>query len=185
LNERTFHGGADRLRDPARVELMEIDRVVILSCEGISVRSMLDVGTGTALFAQAFAKAGMSVAGIDISEDMLSHARRFVPEGNFTTGNIEKIPFDDGSFDLVFLGHVLHEADDVIQALAEALRVAKKRVAVLEWPYVGGAMGPPIEHRLRNEDIISGAQSAGFLNVNNIRLKHMDLYLMDKIFKRE
>jgi ubiquinone/menaquinone biosynthesis C-methylase UbiE len=179
LNERTFHGGPDRLRDPVRVSLMEIDRVVTLSCEGISVRSMLDVGTGTALFAEAFFKAGMSVAGIDISEDMLSHARRFVPSGNFKTGSIEKIPFDDGSFDLVFLGHVLHEADDMMHALSEARRVARIRVAVLEFPYVEEAMGPPIAHRLRPEDIVAGAQEAGFVKVNNIRLKCMELYLMD------
>ncbi|MBL0177102.1 MAG: methyltransferase domain-containing protein [Ignavibacteria bacterium] len=30
------------------------------------------------------------------------------------------MPFEDASFDLVFLGHVLHEADDLLHALAEA-----------------------------------------------------------------
>jgi ubiquinone/menaquinone biosynthesis C-methylase UbiE len=179
LNERTFHGGADRLRDPVRVALMEIDRTVTLSCEGISVHSMLDVGTGTALFAEAFFKAGMSVAGIDFNEDMLSLARGFVPEGNFKTGEMEKIPFEDKSFDLVFLGHVLHEADDLVQALTEARRVAIQRVAVLEWPYGGGAMGPPLALRLRPGNIVAGAEKTGFVNVNNIRLKNMELYIMD------
>jgi ubiquinone/menaquinone biosynthesis C-methylase UbiE len=92
---------------------------------------------------------------------------------------MEKIPFGDKSFDLVFLGHVLHEADDMTHALTEAFRVAKVRVAVLEWPYVEEALGPPIAHRLRPGDIVAGAEKTGFLNVNNIRLKHMELYVMD------
>jgi ubiquinone/menaquinone biosynthesis C-methylase UbiE len=179
MNERTYHGGADRLRAKERVELLEVDRVVQSVCTGTELHSMLDVGTGTGLFAGAFAHTGMAVAGVDISEDMLAHARRFVPAGDFRIGTMEKIPFEDKSFDVVFLGHVLHEADDVSAALVEAKRVAKKWVAVLEWPYAEEDKGPPLAHRLRSEDVIAGAQKAGFAKVNNIRLKHMEFYLMD------
>jgi hypothetical protein len=76
----------------------------------------------------------------------------------------------------------LHEADDVSAALVEAQRVAKKRVAVLEWPYMEEDKGPPLAHRLRSEDVIAGARKAGFAKVNNIRLKHMELYLMDVLY---
>jgi 2-polyprenyl-3-methyl-5-hydroxy-6-metoxy-1,4-benzoquinol methylase len=66
MNERTYHGGTDRLRQKERTELMEIDRVVLLSLAGISARSVLDVGTGTGLFAEAFAQKGLRVACGDI-----------------------------------------------------------------------------------------------------------------------
>ena len=37
---------------------------------------------------------------------------------------MEKLPFEDKAFDLAFMGHVLHEADDLLTALKEAQRVA-------------------------------------------------------------
>src|SRR5271157_1156822 len=144
MNERTYHSGPDRLRELGRMALLEPDRVVRLTCEGVEIRTVLDVGTGTAIFAEAFKRAGLTVAGIDISEEMLAEARRFVPGCDFKLGSMEKIPFPDASFDTVFLGHVLHEADNVATALTEARRVAKNRVAVLEWPYVAEDKGPPL-----------------------------------------
>ena len=179
MNERTYQGGADRLRLKERIELLEIDRVISLSIAGTGARSVLDVGTGTGLFAEAFAQSGLQVAGIDINENLLAEARRIVPAGNFKTGSMEKIPFDDKSFDLVFLGHVLHEAGDLSTALSEALRVASQRVIVLEWPHIEEEMGPPLMHRLQPEEVISGAQKAGFAKVHDVRLKRMELFLME------
>ena len=179
MNERTYHGGADRLRLKERIDLMEIDRVVSLSLAGIVVRSVLDVGAGTGLFAEAFAQSGLQVAGIDINENLLVEARKFVPAADFKVGSMENIPFDDKSFDLVFLGHVLHEAGDLSSALTEALRVAQKRVVVLEWPPIEEEMGPPLSHRLQPEAVIAAAQKAGFAKVHDVRLKHMGLYLME------
>jgi ubiquinone/menaquinone biosynthesis C-methylase UbiE len=92
---------------------------------------------------------------------------------------MEKIPFGDKSFDLVFLGHALHEADDISTALAEALRVARRRVVVLEWPYIGQDQGPPLAHRLRPDKVIACAKNTGFANVENAHLKHMELFLLD------
>ncbi len=51
------------------------------------------------------------------------------------------------------MGLVLHETDDAAQALAEARRVARLRVAVLEWPYRDDEMGPPLAHRLSAEAV--------------------------------
>jgi ubiquinone/menaquinone biosynthesis C-methylase UbiE len=179
MNERVFHGAADRLRRPERIALLELDRVVALSIEGQTAQSMLDVGTGTGVFAEAFAKAGLRVAGIDINEELLNKAQGYIPAGDFRTGSAEAIPFEDRSYDITFLGHVLHEADNLTAALGEARRVARMRVAVLEWPYIKEEMGPPLAHRLRGEDIEAAAQSAGFAKVETVRLQHMVLIRMD------
>jgi ubiquinone/menaquinone biosynthesis C-methylase UbiE len=179
MNERVFSRDAARLRDKTRTEMLEIDRVASLSVEHLKVSSALDVGTGTALFAEAFAKKGLTVAGIDIKDNMVNEAKRLLPEGDFRIGSAENIPYENGSFDLVFLGHVLHETDDTAKALMEAHRVARKRVVVLEWPYVEGKMGPPLAHRLRPDKVRDSATSAGFKKVEDITLKHMVLYRMD------
>lgn len=179
MNERTFGGEAGRLRDPARLALLEVERVVAASLEKLAIRSMLDIGAGAAIFAETFFQKGLSVAGVDISEKMVAAAKGLLPQGDFRVGGMETIPFETGSFDLAFLGHVLHEADDTTKALSEARRVARQRVVVLEWPYVEEKIGPPLAHRLRPEQVIDSANSAGFKTVAIVPLKHMALYVMD------
>ena len=176
MHERRFHGEPDRLRSAERIALLEVERVVALSMEGLAVKSVLDVGTGTGVFAEAFSKLVSEVTGIDTNGELLTVARRYVARAQFQEASAEKIPFADGSFDLAFLGHVLHETDDPLKALEEARRVARSRVAVLEWPYQEEAQGPPLKHRLSPDAIQDLAGRAGFRKVESITLVHMDLY---------
>jgi ubiquinone/menaquinone biosynthesis C-methylase UbiE len=175
-HERRFHGGAQRLRAPERLALMEVPRVVQLSLEGVEVQGILDVGTGSGVFAEAFAARTPSVTGIDPNSELLEVARAAVPGATFIEAAAEKLPFNDASFDLVFLGHVLHETDNPAGTLHEAKRVAKKRVAILEWPFRKEDQGPPLEHRLPSSRIMDLARQAGFSAVERIELSHMDFY---------
>ena len=176
VHERRYHGGAEKLRAPRRLALMEIARVVQLCLEGSRASSVLDVGTGSGVFAEAFSSGSLRVTGIDPNSELLDIARRLVPGGTFVEATAEKLPFDDASFDLVFLGHVLHEIDNPDAALSEAKRVAKERVAILEWQYRKEEMGPPLEHRLQSARIMDLARRAGFTGVKRIELSHMDFY---------
>jgi ubiquinone/menaquinone biosynthesis C-methylase UbiE len=175
-HERHFHGDPDRLRSPERVAMLEVERVVALSLEDLVVKSVLDVGTGTGVFAEAFSKLVPDVTGIDTNIDMLALARSYVPGAQFTEGKAEAIPFEDGAFDVAFLGHVLHETDDALKAVREARRVARSRVVILEWPYKKEQEGPPFALRLRPEAIEDFAGQAGYRKVENLKMNHMVLY---------
>lgn len=177
-NERRFHGAPERLQSPERQALLEIDRVVALCLAGIKTGRVLDIGTGTGLFARAFVAKGCTVTGLDINEALLEYARKAVPAAVFKKGKAEELPFGDDTFDITFMNHLLHEADDPVQVLCEAGRVAQTRVAVLEWPYVVEEKGPPLDHRLSLEAVSGMAQEAGLTGLKYIRLAHMDLYLM-------
>jgi ubiquinone/menaquinone biosynthesis C-methylase UbiE len=176
MNERTFHGEIERLRDPKRVALLEVERVVALTLEGIEAKNVLDVGIGSGIFAQAFQAHGLAVAGVDTNPEMVIAASEYVPGGEVRLAAAESIPYSDRSFDLVFLGHVLHEADDPVKALSEARRVAQKRVAVLEWPYREEAVGPPLAHRLKPAHVMALAQESGFAGCETMLLEHMVLF---------
>jgi ubiquinone/menaquinone biosynthesis C-methylase UbiE len=178
-HDRRFSGGADRLRSVERIALMEVPRVVELSREGAAVSELLDVGTGTGLFAEAFAALGVAVTGIDVNAELLMAAVRLVPSGRFLEASAERLPFADRAFDLVFLGLALHETDDPLAALKEARRVMRYRTAVLEWPYRGGPPGPPLEHRMKEETILGQASEAGFSKTRIVRMQSLDLYLLD------
>ena len=175
-HERRFHGQADRLRSPDRLARLEVPRVVALSLENLAVATLLDVGTGTGVFAEEFARQGLAVTGVDVNPELMSLAREYVPTGDFKTAPAEQLPFPDRSFDLVFLGHVLHETDQPFTALREARRVARGRVVVLEWPYREEPHGPPLEHRVSPETVAKLVSDAGYQTLEALTLSFMDLY---------
>jgi len=111
---------------------------------------------------------------------MVTMAKQFVPAGNFIQGTVEKIPFGNNAFDLVFLGHVLHESDDLLKALSESQRCAAQRVAILEWPYRREENGPPLEHRLKPEEVLAAAAPLNFSRVETIPLNHMVLFRLTR-----
>jgi ubiquinone/menaquinone biosynthesis C-methylase UbiE len=179
MHEKRFEGDIDRLRIPERVERLEVERVVDLCLEKVKFHSVLDIGTGSGLFAEAFSKRGLEVSGMDANPEMLITARQFVPSGNFREGTAEALSYPDGFFDLVFLGLVLHEADESLEALQEARRVAKKRVCILEWPYRDGSFGPPLAHRLKPDDLVGLFQKAGFRKWKATDLSNTILYRLE------
>jgi len=162
MHEKRFTGDIERLRSSERVEQLEVERVTALCMQGGQFASVLDVGTGSGLFAESFSKHGLEVSGVDASPEMLAAARQFVAGADFREGSAEALPYPDDSFDLVFLGLVLHESDDPLKTMQEARRVARQRVGILEWPYREGAFGPPLAHRLSPEDLADKFHKAGF-----------------------
>ena len=121
MNDRVCRD-SDRLRNPERLLRLEIDRVAGLCLEIPGTRSVLDVGTGTGVFAEAFVARGLAVTGVDIQESMLEGARSHVPAARFLLAPSECLPFEDGVFDLVFMGLVLHETESA-ERLAPRERV--------------------------------------------------------------
>jgi len=176
MHEKQFDGSIERLRSPERVARLEVERVAGLCLESGNFKTVLDVGVGSGLFAEAFYRRGLKVAGVDINPHMLPAARQFVPQGDFQEASAEVLPFLNATFDLVFLGLILHESDDPLKALQEARRVARKRVCILEWPYLQSEFGPPLAHRLKSTDIADMAHQAGFTHLENIPLTHLAFY---------
>jgi ubiquinone/menaquinone biosynthesis C-methylase UbiE len=176
MHEKRFEGDIERLRSPERVNMLEVERVVHLCLNGKRSGSILDVGTGTGLFAEAFAKHGMEVSGVDANPEMLITARKFVPQGDFRTGSAEALPYPDASFDNVFLGLVLHESDEPLLVLKEARRVAKQEVSILEWAHRTEEFGPPLAHRLKSVQLMEMVKQAGFSHHETFPLLKLMLY---------
>jgi SAM-dependent methyltransferase len=96
---------------------------------------LLDVGCGSGLALRLAADRGASVTGLDASSGLLEHARRRVPGAPFVQGELEQLPFADGSFDVVTGFNSFQYAAQPAVALAEAARVLAPggRVLYLNW----------------------------------------------------
>ncbi|MBI5444408.1 MAG: methyltransferase domain-containing protein [Deltaproteobacteria bacterium] len=81
-----YKGKAERLHAPERLARLEVDRVVSLAREGLTLGSVLDIGTGTGIFAEAFSLLGLKVSGIDSNAGLLEVARARLPGLEFVEG---------------------------------------------------------------------------------------------------
>jgi len=176
--DKLFKGDIERLRSPERIARLEVERVVELSLEKLYVTKVLDIGSGTGLFSEAFALRRLNTTGIDINPAMITAATELVEDAKFRCAAAESLPFPDKSFDLVFMGHILHESPTPVQVLQEARRVAKYRIAVLEWPYRAEEVGPPLEHRITPEAVKKASHKAGCIQFEKQELEHMTFYRM-------
>jgi SAM-dependent methyltransferase len=96
---------------------------------------LLDVGCGAGLAAQLAAGLGARVSGIDAAPAFIEIARERLPGGDFRVGDMEELPYTDGSFDLVTGFNSFQHAANLVAALSEAKRVVRRggRVAVVTW----------------------------------------------------
>jgi SAM-dependent methyltransferase len=86
---------------------------------------LLDVGCGTGVACQLAVQRGAEVDGIDATLEALEIARARVPQGAFHVGDMEQLPFDTASFDVVTGFNAFQYAANPVQALTEARRVVR------------------------------------------------------------
>lgn len=95
----------------------------------------LDVGCGAGMAANLSAALGAKVAGIDAAEMLLEIARERTPGGDFRQADLEALPFDDDTFELVTGFNSFQFAGDPALALREAGRVTKPggMIVIMTW----------------------------------------------------
>jgi len=93
--------------------------------------SLLDVGCGTGWFTRRAAADDLVATGLDPNAAWLDYARAHSsPALNWVEGDARDLPFADASFDHVLSIAALCFVDDERQAVAEAVRVTRRRFAI-------------------------------------------------------
>ena len=108
----------------------------VLEAAGVTTGvRLLDVGCGAGLALQMAAERGAQVTGIDAAAGLLEVARSRVPTGDIRQGELEELPYADGSFDVVTSFNAVQYASDPVAALREVRRVAVEggKVAIVTW----------------------------------------------------
>ena len=113
-----FHTSTERLRE------------VLDLAQPQAADLALDVATGTGNTALALAPFVRRVVGLDLTREMLAHARRLTEErsianAEWVLGDASRLPFADRSFDLYTVRAAPHHFTDFDGFLSEALRVLK------------------------------------------------------------
>src|SRR5688500_10973368 len=110
---------------------------------------ILDVGCGTgrslAYFAQQFPAA--ILAGVDPTTELLDEARKKVPAARLHVAVGQRLPFADGSFDLVVATGILHHVADPAACIREMFRVSGAAVLISDHNIF--AFGSTLARRVR------------------------------------
>ena len=94
-------------------------------------QDVLDIGCGAGAFLRLVAERGANAHGIDASEALLALAHERVPDADLRRGDMEALPYADGTFDLVTGFNAFFFATEIVVALREAGRVAKPSAPVV------------------------------------------------------
>jgi SAM-dependent methyltransferase len=87
---------------------------------------VLDAGCAGGRTSAWLVERGAEVVGLDASEELLRLARDRLPSASFVVGDLaESLPFEDGSFDVVVAGLVMHYLRDWAPTLREFRRVLR------------------------------------------------------------
>lgn len=128
-------GTWSKIQEPHHEPLFE----AMLEATGVGPgKRVLDVGCGGGFSSRLAVERGAQVTGLDAAEGMIDHARAAVPHAEFHVGEMEKMPFEDRSFDVVFAGNAVQYAADLVAALREFGRVCKPGGLI-----AAGLFGPP------------------------------------------
>ena len=96
---------------------------------------LLDVGCGSGYFCKLAVDKKIDVTGLDATTELVDEAKKRVPTANFHVGEMEELPFEEKSFDVVCGFNSFQYAADIKNALLEAKRVLKDggKIAVMIW----------------------------------------------------
>ncbi|MDQ3572577.1 MAG: class I SAM-dependent methyltransferase [Actinomycetota bacterium] len=86
---------------------------------------ILDVGCGAGRFCRLAADRGADVSGLDATPEFTEIARSRVLGADIRVGGMERLPWEDDSFDLVTGFNSFFLAEDPVKALREAARVTR------------------------------------------------------------
>ena len=91
-----------------------------LAVDGLEPARVLDVGTGTGVAAHALADwfPSAEVAGVDLAQAMVAEARSKGGRATFQVADASRLPFADGSFDLIVLMNAVPFFEEIARVLA-------------------------------------------------------------------
>lgn len=88
-------------------------------------KKILDVGCGTGRIVRDLIDSGGEVTALDISSEMLKLCEKRFPRIECVVGDVEDMPFEDGTFDVCVSMFLIVHLRDLQQAFDEVYRVMK------------------------------------------------------------
>ena len=121
-----FYNNLDTISRNRATDLNQASLSLILKTIPADTEKLIDIGSGNGYLLKQIKKAypKIGLSGFDIKDTDTA------TEYSYIKGNIEALPFEDKSFDVVTCSHVLEHIIDVDKAISELKRITKKTLII-------------------------------------------------------
>lgn len=103
----------------------------LVSFTSFNKRKVLELGCGAGYDAYQFFRVGADYVGIDIAPENAERVKRYLGFYGYAPkviqGDVENLPFEDESFEVIFSIGVLHHTPDIAKSICEAHRVLRPK----------------------------------------------------------
>jgi ubiquinone/menaquinone biosynthesis C-methylase UbiE len=160
------------LNNPKRLEILDLQAVR----NHFSLQkdiTLVDIGTGTGLFAEAFLKLlpEAKCYALDIRYEVIDWIKN--NRETYKTGRLipmlmdeSKIPLENNIADFLFMITLHHELEEPIELMKECRRILNSEGKLLIADWTKDAVdGPPRHHRIEPSIAISHLETAGFKDI--------------------
>ena len=120
-----FYKGINTISRNRKTDLNEKSINLMLKSIDKSAKTLLDVGCGKGYFLERAKHLNLELTGCDIVDKLQFSDAKLVQ------GFVEKLPFDNNTFDVVTCSHTLEHIIKESVAVEELLRVAKRQLIVV------------------------------------------------------
>jgi 2-polyprenyl-3-methyl-5-hydroxy-6-metoxy-1,4-benzoquinol methylase len=127
LSEYNLEKYASLQTDLRESRLKKVARLIVEE----NIGHILDIGCGNGGFSSRFIALGFTVHGVDLTESQISAARGSGLIAKQHDIASSRLPYEDGTFDIVFAGEVIEHLVDTTSFLKEIHRVLKSRGCVI------------------------------------------------------
>jgi ubiquinone/menaquinone biosynthesis C-methylase UbiE len=111
------------------IDILEKEAIAVMLKHFPNAKRLLDVGCGTGHFTRWYAALGYETIGVDISPVMLDVAIALW-DGQFYNAPAQRLPFPDGSFDVVSFMTCTEYMHDLRPVIREARRVGRQGIVI-------------------------------------------------------
>lgn len=188
------HSGGHRFDAERRHLLKDEERLrwlppePILGAVGIAPGAVaVDIGAGTGFWtlplSQLVGPAGMVYA-VDVEPIMLEELGTLVRENQLSNVQVissteQEIPLSNAVAEVAIAGFVVHEPADHAAFVREIVRLLRPggRLLVVDWHKKPTEKGPPLEHRLAQQEVETVLSDAG-LTVERLDAPNTEVYVL-------
>ena len=133
---------------------------------------ILDAGCGDGVITKYLAQVpGARVVGVDYNSLRLRRAKKILPNVEFKVGNLRRLSFKDGSFDVVVAHHVLEHIKNDTAILRELSRVVKRKgIIIIGVPNERSVIANIRDHVIQR-NILANTDHVNFYDLDSLSRK--------------
>lgn len=190
MNSSSFDELVLRFENEERLQWQKPDEVIhyLGNLEGLTI---LDIGSGTGYFSFRLADAGATVICGDVDDRFLEYisAKKTKHGHRYDKISIRKLPYDSpilekGEVDMVFTVNTYHHIENRVEYFSEvkAGLTEKGRLVVIDFFKKETPVGPPVQMKLSENEIVEELKMAGFtqFQINTELLPYQYILIAEK-----